>query len=191
MKGADEFMPIYQFSEGHEIRIEAPPRFILRAIDDLRRDDDPLIRALIAIREAPARFARALGLASISRTEPPFGMQRFVKLRQTNDRAIYGLIGRFWRPDFGLEKVTSPDGFLAFEQAGVAKLVMSFCLSADDAGSALLTTETRIFCADRRSLLLFWVYWLAIRAPSGLIRRRMLAAVKRKAESEMKRDWPS
>jgi hypothetical protein len=181
---ADEFMPIYQFSESHEICIEASPRLVREAVDSLTHNDDPFIRALIAVREFPTRLVRAFGLKSASRTEPPFGIEKFVKLRQADDRVIYGLVGRFWRPNFGLEKVTCPDGFLAFKDEGAAKLVMSFYLSTDATGPTLLTTETRVLCPDRRSLFPFSVYWLAIRAPSGFIRRRMLAAIKRKAEKE-------
>jgi hypothetical protein len=49
MSVADEFLPIYQFSERHEIEIQAPTRFILEAVDGFRHDDDQLIRALIAL----------------------------------------------------------------------------------------------------------------------------------------------
>jgi hypothetical protein len=49
-------------------------------------------------------------------------------------------------------------------------------------GTTRLTTETRVAATDRRTRLLFGVYWTAIRPGSGLIRREMLGAVARAAE---------
>lgn len=188
---ADKFLPSYQFSERHSVRVAAPGHAILRAIDNFSGEGDRFISLLIAVREAPARFAGAFGFSTSLKDQSRFGMSSFANLGVSDEQIVYGLIGRFWRPNFGLEKVTNSDCFLAFEQAGVAKLVMSFCLSVDDdTGQTLLTTETRVFCPDRRSLLLFSVYWWVIRAPSGLIRRRMLAAIKSKAENEMERNPP-
>jgi hypothetical protein len=46
----------------------------------------------------------------------------------------------------------------------------------------LLTTETRVYCPDRYSLLMFTPYWLAIRPVSGLLRRRALATIRGIAE---------
>lgn len=44
-----------------------------------------------------------------------------------------------------------------------------------------LTTETRVLLTDERSRRAFGRYWLLIRPFSGLIRRRWLAAIVRRA----------
>jgi hypothetical protein len=47
--------------------------------------------------------------------------------------------------------------------------------------STLLTTETRIWCADGRARRRFALYWALVRPFSGLIRILMLRAVAREA----------
>ena len=49
---ADDFLRNYQFAERHGVHVEAPAEAIFQAIDGLT-DDDPIIRALIIVREAP------------------------------------------------------------------------------------------------------------------------------------------
>ena len=54
---------------------------------------------------------------------------------------------------------------------------------AEQVGEAtLLTTETRVYCPDRYSLIMFTTYWLIIRPVSGLLRQRALAAIREIAE---------
>ncbi len=60
---------------------------------------------------------------------------------------------------------------------------MSFSANPDGAGGVRLITQTRVYCPYRASLAAFTPYWLLIRGASGLIRRRMLAAIRRKAEA--------
>jgi hypothetical protein len=184
---ADDLLPNYQFAERHGVYVEAPAEFIFQAIDGLTDDDDPIIRALIIVREAPARWAARLGFSSATaKSAPRFGMGHFTKLARSESEIVYGLIGRFWRPNFGLENISDAAAFQSFERAGVAKLVMSFRIAPSHLAGCDLTTETHIFCPDRRSLLIFTLYWWIIRAASGWIRRRMLIAIKTKAERDFR-----
>ncbi|HCD6622294.1 TPA: SRPBCC family protein [Pseudomonas aeruginosa] len=147
------YLPHWQFSEHHQRLIDAPAAAVLDAVEDLLRFDDPLVRALLALREAPGRLAGLLG--------------------RRND-----LAGRFWRADFALERIADGEHFRRYDQPGVAKLVLCFRCTPS-AGGTLLHTETRVFCPDRASRLRFIPYWLAIRPVSGLIRRRLLAGIER------------
>jgi hypothetical protein len=94
-------------------------------------------------------------------------------------------VGKFWQlwsGDFGLLAVPGPAEFLACNPPQTAKLVIGFL--AEPTGEAtLLTTETRVYCPDRHSLIMFTPYWLAIRPVSGLLRRRALGAIRRSAEA--------
>ncbi|MCO2081162.1 hypothetical protein O1L52_05285 [Pseudomonas aeruginosa] len=90
-----------------------------------------------------------------------------------------GLVGRFWRADFALERIADGEHFRCYDQPGVAKLVLCFRCTPSASGT-LLHTETRVFCPDRASRLRFTPYWLAIRPVSGLIRRRLLAGIERR-----------
>jgi len=116
----------------------------------------------------------------------PFTAATFIPLGREGDREIVGgLVGRFWEiwsGDFGLVAVARPDEFLACNTPRTAKLVIGF--SAEPVGAeTVLTTETRVYCPDRYSLIMFTPYWLAIRPVSGLLRRRALGAIKKIAES--------
>jgi hypothetical protein len=59
---------------------------------------------------------------------------------------------------------------------------MNFLLTPQPDGSTLVSTDTRIHCADEASRRAFAWYWRAIRLGSGVIRHAMLGAVKRGAE---------
>ncbi|HEX2497394.1 MAG TPA: hypothetical protein VHO00_01235 [Actinomycetes bacterium] len=66
--------------------------------------------------------------------------------------------------------------FVDFAAPGSAKMIVNFRTSAGE-----LTTETRVLLTDDRSRRAFGRYWLVIRPFSGLIRRRWLAAIARRA----------
>ena len=113
-------------------------------------------------------------------------MANFIPLARDGDREIVaGLIGKFWRPDFGLVVVDGPSEFLACNPPKTAKLTIGFV--AEQLGEVtLLTTETRVYCPDRYSLTMFFPYWLIIRPVSGFLRRRALETIRRLAESRLR-----
>jgi len=89
--------------------------------------------------------------------------------------------GRLWRLDGGLVPIAGADAFARFAEPRTPRLVIGFSANPDPLGT-LLTTETRVFCPDCYSLLRFAPYWMLIRVPSGLIRRRSLRAIKAAAK---------
>lgn len=183
MELSQRYLPQFQFVERHQLPLRATPRQALDAVGELAVHDDPLVRTLLYIREAPARLAGALGWRNSLKGRATFGLHEFTLLERDADRALaYGLIGRFWRSDFGLQPVSDAAAFDAYAEPGVAKLVLSFHCSSGADGRTTLHTETRVYCPDRRSRLLFTPYWLAIRPASGLIRRRLLAAIQRRVD---------
>lgn len=179
----ERYLPQFQFVERHQLPLRATPRQALDAVGELAVHDDPLVRALLHIREAPARLAGMLGWSNRLEGRATFGLHEFTLLERDADQALaYGLVGRFWRSDFGLEPVDDANAFSAYAEPGVAKLLLGFhCTPGADDGTTL-HTETRVYCPDRRSRLLFTPYWLAIRPASGLIRRRLLAAIQRRVD---------
>jgi hypothetical protein len=96
---------------------------------------------------------------------------------------VFGIAGKFWAPRemANLVRVTDADAFREFARPGQAKGAMNFRVEPMDDGRTLLSTETRVWCADRRARVLFGVYWMLIRIPSGLIRLDMLRAIARSA----------
>ena len=174
MELMDQHLPDYQFAETHALYIPTSPA---RVLDVVRRPDvvdDPVVRALIALRELPNRLAGRLGFASALSGRPSFGLADFTFLGRDGDREIaLGLAGRFWQSDYGLIAVADAPAFLALEPVNIAKLVMNFTAEAEGAGTRL-TTRTRVWCGDDATRRSFLPYWWLIRPASGLIRRRLL-----------------
>ncbi|MBB3933101.1 hypothetical protein GGR25_004165 [Kaistia hirudinis] len=178
----DDYLPVHQFSERHSRRMTAEPHAVLAAAATYEPRSDRFIRAAIGLRELPMRL---FGLVSGRQAElpPAFGMDKFALLDERAGRErVYGLVGRFWKPNFGLVPVADGPAFLAFDEPGVAKLVLGFSATQEPGGFTTLTTETRVFCPDAATRRQFAPYWYLIRPVSGLIRGRMLAAIQRACE---------
>ena len=156
----DRYLPRYQFHEHHSRPLAATPA-----------------RAMAAVQ--PPRAARCRRL-----TRPPFGLDDFTLLDRDGDRELaYGLIGRFWRAGYDLIPCADGPAFLACQDSGAARLVINFAIAPQPDGQLLLSTETRVYCPDRASLLRFAPYWALIRPVSGWIRRRMLAGIAQDAQA--------
>jgi hypothetical protein len=177
----DKFLPDHQFSARHHATVQCRPGELLDIIQNYRPPKDRLGEMAMSARQLPARLMHWAAPSRVPRPSP-FTPANFIPLARDEDREIVGgLVGKFWRPDFGLVVVNGPYEFLACNPPKTAKLVIGFL--AEPAGEAtLLTTETRVYCPDRYSLIMFTPYWLAIRPVSGLLRRRALAAIRGIAE---------
>ncbi|BEU95935.1 DUF2867 domain-containing protein [Acidovorax sp. DW039] len=179
----DHHLPIYQFVERHSLRVVQPLRDALKHVITPQVVEDPFALRMIALREAPARLARKLGLAT-RLPERPFGLPDFVLLeRKGDEELVLGLAGRFWQPDYGLVPLTDATDFARIGQSGIPRLVLQFATVKLPDGSTLLSTETRVHCPDSASLRRFRPYWWLIRPVSGWIRRRMLQRWARTAIS--------
>lgn len=180
----DYYAPRFQFSETHKIHIFGSEATIMNAILTHQATQDPLVRKMLSLRTLPDRLLQKITFQSDE--APPFGIDSFTVLGQNHHKELaMGLIGQFWRPGFGLIRPGTAVAFHAFEQKGVAKLVLNYRLECIDPikQEVCLTTQTRIFCPDLGSQILFGCYWLAIRIGSGIIRRRLLRNIKRQVEA--------
>ncbi len=180
---ADRYLPVFQFSEKHGIAsVKASAAAILAAAKNYDDRRDRVVNVLQAIREVPARLAAALGGKNALADRPRFGLADFFQLEETGNEIAFGLIGRFWKLDYGLVRIRDAGEFLNYATPGYGKLVMVWSVLPAAGGSQQLLTETRVFCPDRRSRFLFSLYWIAIRLASGWIRMRILRQLKQDAE---------
>ncbi|UYO47128.1 hypothetical protein KQX64_13770 [Rhodopseudomonas palustris] len=179
----DKYVPTFSFNECHAVLVDAPGDKVLDAILSFRPEDDPFFRLMITLRELPMRTARLFGGGGGQTTPKVFGIDDFTLLEHDDQEVVFGLVGQFWRPDFGLVRIADGAAFAAFQRSGFVKLGLTFAIAPQSDGRIRLTTETRAFCPDRGVRLKLLPYWYAVRPFSGLIRRRILAGLKRRSEA--------
>jgi hypothetical protein len=106
----------------------------------------------------------------------------FVVLGEEPDRElVLGIVGKFWQLSSGVHRI-EPDDFTRFDTPGFAKAVWNFVVSERADGRSTVVTETRVASTDAEARWKFGWYWRLIAPFSALIRRIVLAQVKRDAE---------
>jgi hypothetical protein len=179
----DELLPAPHFRERHERRVAAPPAAVWEAVQELRLRDLALSRTLMGVRMLPARLA---GRSEATRIvdgrlldEGPVNV-----LASDPDHAVLGGgVMQPWKLTGGDEPpALDVPALRAFSEPGWVKVGFDFVIEPTGAGSRV-TTETRVTATDARTRARFGLYWLFVRAGSGLIRRDMLRAVAQRAEA--------
>lgn len=170
----DNLMPRFDVRERREIRIVASPERVYAACRNADLTSGMIPRLLMTLRGMSARGG-ATRLGDLER----FG---FSVIAEDPPRAVViGLMGKFWTPSGALCERVSTDDFRRGPPSGLALAGWNFSIERVSASESLVRTETRVLCApDARAK--FRLYWMVIRPGSGLIRRSMLAAIKRTAE---------
>jgi hypothetical protein len=174
-------MPRYDVVERHEIVIAAPPDRVYRCARALDAGRLPFTAALLAVRGIPHLLT---GSVRPSRriTLDEMIAAGFVMLADVPPREfVLGVVGRFWRPASGIVRI-SADDFRDYSEAGRARAAWNFRIDPAPSGSRL-RTETRVDCIDSSARWRFRLYWAIVGPFSALIRREMLRAIQRDAES--------
>lgn len=181
----DTHLPHFQFREQHSIDIRATAARIMAAVQAYDSRDDALVRAMTAIREMPQRLLNRFDDAA--NVSPPFSLDNFTPVASIPGQALaLGLAGRFWKLDYGQQPLEDAQAFERFAEPGAAKLLLGFATMELGAGMTRLVTETRVHCLDAQALRQFRPYWYLIRPASGLIRKRVLKAIKRQVLAEQR-----
>lgn len=179
----DVFLPNYDFSAAYEIRIDASSSVVYECL--LRSDfiDLWLVRLLMSIRSGKWMPRHRISTDQRQRLQGA----GFVILGEVPDEEIvFGVAGRFWRPDGGRCLDLTAKDFAGFSRSGHAKAAWNFKLRPDSAGNTVLSTETRIKCFGHAALWKFRVYWSFVGPFSGLIRKAILKKMRSAAESTFK-----
>jgi hypothetical protein len=186
----DAWMPAWDFRERHEIPIGADRERAYQALLETEIARLPLVRLLMGLRVVPALIASPR--ATLTRLRHPLpasaptsrtvlGREFALLAEQPPAEIVMGLTGRFWTLSGSLVP-TDPGTFRDQPPAGTARAAWNFHLAEGPAGSSVLSTETRVRCADDKSRRAFGRYWRVVQWGSGLIRRAILQAVRRTAE---------
>jgi len=155
----DDILPRWQFRERHAIRIDAPPERVYAAIRAVTAREIRFFRAFTAIRRLGRRSAESI-------LNPP--------------------------PDEPILDVATRTGFELLADDPPREVVVGLRISRHVFAAMNffidgreVSTETRVHAATRRAGWQFGLYWVVIRAGSGILRRTWLRAVKRRALSGM------
>ncbi len=172
----DSFLPTYEFSERHEAVVRAARDVARRAAEEWEPRESWLWRPLL--------IARGLGAPRGTMRQWAESMG-FVCLADTPDEIVYAQAGRFWslRERAALVSPKSAEELLALDDPRAAVAAMSIAFESIAPDRTRIVTETRVHALGPHARRRFRVYWLLIRPFSGLLRRSMLAGIKKRAES--------
>jgi hypothetical protein len=173
----DNWLPEYQVKARYSVLVGRSPEKTAAALRKASFADLPIVRRLMRLRGY--RLEDAKPAASSAAESCCFGS--FLELVASPEEVVLGIAGQFWRPDGGIVRDLTAEGFREFRGMGYAKAVWNFFISPAD-GSSRLSTETRVQTFGRAATVKFRLYWLVVEPFSGLIRKAMLREVKRIAE---------
>jgi len=185
----DDVLPVYRHRERHVTQIAATPKAVWGALHAVSAGDLRLTRVLTTIRALPARLAGrgmpAGGLPADRGFVEAFLERGYRELRVDPPWALVaGAAGQPWRLRGGeTADVVDLDGLRAFARPGFVLIATSFELEPLGDGTRL-STETRVQPTGAAAARAFRPYWWAIRGGSGLIRRDVLHAVRRRSERD-------
>lgn len=180
----DGFVPVYQFSEFHSIRVAAPKEKVYGAIKSVTADEISFFRTLTWIRRlgrpGPESILNAPEHQPI--LEVATRTSFLLLAEEPNREIVLGTVvvaPRGWRR---IQCPTSED-FKALHEPGFALAAMNFLVEDAGPGGSIVTTETRIYATDALARRRFARYWRVIYPGSALIRRMWLRAIKDRAEA--------
>jgi hypothetical protein len=187
----DEVMPEFDVRARYRILVLASPQRVYACLWTTDFDHWGVMRTLVALRVLPKLFAAPRETWRRVRAKAgrrPVKLEDvlaggFTLLREEpGQELVLGTVGRFWLARGELHGV-SLESFRHAGASGTARAAWNFAVCPGPEGRTVLTTETRVLCADSATRRRFRSYWTVIAPFSGLIRREMLAAVRDAAEA--------
>ena len=194
----DQYLPGYDFTEVHTIKIKASPEIAYQAmLATTMSEIHWFVKFLFALRAWPERLAgrkeNPLYSPMLADNKSLIGQMladEFVQIDEQAPREIVfglivpGSIGRVWKKSSSqILKMTGAEPFLAFNDPAFLHVVANFTVEdAPEPGYVIVRTESRTKGLSEKARRSFRPYWWVIRPWSGLIRRLWLRAIKRRAE---------
>jgi len=172
----DEFLPEYQFSECHEVRVRAPMEAVVKAMREVSLADMPAAVVLLRIRAAAGgRFHGSppdTGPLLDMMLQPGSG---FLALDVSDpSELVYGMVGFVHKPK---PPITTPEEFAAFVEPGGLRVAFNLRVVPEGDGVVRVSTETRCLANGDEARRTFAGYWRLIYPGSAIIRRVWLDAI--------------
>lgn len=174
----DQLLPDPEFSETHHTEITATPADVWQALDAVEWSELGIVKFLISTRSLISRIRNGGESRDFPRDMP-------VLARSDGHEEVRGLVGRWWTFGAAANRgdVDSAEKFRAFSEPGYGKALFGFRVSPGTDGRTRLITETRVATTSPSAHRSMRRYWSIVRPFSGLLRRAVLAAVRRAAIS--------
>jgi hypothetical protein len=191
----DKYMPEFDVTEVHSIRIKASTEIAYQAFKELTLAEiSGIVRLLFWLRALPEKPA-AKKLLQINYSKPLLKsmlQNGFVPLQEEPpDEFVFGLlapgdIGRFWKKSASYNvMIKDADSFMAFTNPDYVRVIANFSITpAEKSGYVIVRTESRSKGLSKQAFDQFSLYWAFIRPWSGLIRRLWLRGIKTHAEQK-------
>ncbi|MFF2650674.1 hypothetical protein [Streptomyces sp. NPDC058045] len=169
----DRLLPEWHFRELHRVPVRgvATDR-VMAAVHATTWGEAPLARALVALTRADVSAGR--------RIVPDFLSTMGEVAPSAEDEFLF--VGAQAPGDTPRPPGTLLEIVTGCREPGILKVGMNVRYA-----QGVLSSETRILATDERTRRVFAPYWYLIRAGSGLTRRSMLAAIRRRVLRESRR----
>jgi hypothetical protein len=142
----------------------------------------------VRVRDAP-RLARLMRWRLGRHAPPPettfeefFRTGIFMLLEEGDRLYISGVAGKIWAPSGEYAQFETAGDYKEYRRRGTAKVVLKIEVRPHERGSQILS-EARVWCADRRTHLLFRPFWAVVHPFARLVHSEGLAAAVRRAEA--------
>jgi len=172
----DDVLPAWDWRSAHAKRVAAPADRAAAAARAFGARDLPVTGALMRVRGLGRRVFDDRPLVE---SMAAIGMAVLV---DDPHAFVLGGVLAPWRLRGGHLRVASAEELRAFAQPGWVRIATAFTVAPDGDGCRV-ATETRIAATDAAARRRFGRYWRLIGPFSGITRREMLAAIRRRAEA--------
>jgi hypothetical protein len=176
----DRFMPIYDVVERHHVEVAAPAAVTLAAAKAIDLYESAIVRALVKTR------ALVLGAEPDRRPRRPGFLDEMRSigwgiLDETAHETVCGAVTRPWEANVRFQALP-PGQFVSFNEPDYVKIVWTLRADAVSDRASIFRTETRVLPTDAAARAKFRRYWAFISPGTLIIRRLLLAPIKRNAE---------
>ena len=174
-------MPTYDVAERHHVRVAAPPDITLAAAADTSLQQSVIVRAIFQAREWLLGAERDTVTRSQGLLAEMESLGWRVLAEKPGREIVVGAVTQPWMANVTFRGL-APDEFRAFQEPDYVKI--AWTVRADPVGSAgsIFRTETRVATTDLTARRKFRWYWARFSPGILLIRRFMLANLKKEAE---------
>lgn len=177
----DRYMPIFEVTEHHEIRVGAPAAISYDAVRAMDLEASFFVRTIFRAREVLMRGTHPTGPTPHGLVEQTLALGWRVLAEEPGRQIVIGAATRPWESDPEFRGLSAAE-FMTFDEPGYVKI--AWTVGAEPLGpeSSVVWTETRVSTTDADARARFRRYWSVFSPGILLIRREGLRVVRAVAE---------